>query len=1151
MRSWDPRANEIFLQVLGHDSRESQAACLEAACGGDLALRAEVESLLAADAQAGDFLESPALPRPETTPPVPASLGDFRLLREIGRGGMGVVYEAEQLSLSRHVAIKVLPFVAVLDPKQLQRFHNEALAAASLKHPHIVQVYSVGCERGVHYYAMELVPGQTLAEVIHQLRRPPGLIAGDRGTTEAAASEGSSPEDYSTSPISGTPASPSLAGQACAGQAQEPVTADTDRPQPVPTTSVAPAGHPGFFRTVARWGIEAAEALEHAHQMGVVHRDIKPSNLLIDGQSRLLVTDFGLAQTRAGGDLTLTGDVLGTLRYMSPEQALGNRSILDHRTDIYSLGVTLYELLAQRPPYQNDDRHALIHEIADGNPPPPRQFNRSIPRDLETIVSKAMQAEPQARYATAQQLADDLRRFLADEPVHARRATWADRLAKLARRHRKVVQAAVALLLLTVVVLSLAMLWVVRANKETERRRDEAQNQQRIANNLRLEAEKREAVLREQLYAADVKTAFEGWRQARLEWVTGFLRDTPPDLRGFEWFYLWSLCHQDKQTLGGHQADVCCVAYDRQGRNLASASQDGTVRIWDALTGELRGVLPVGRKAPFEAIAFAPDGATLAATAAEGKVKLFAVATLAEQPPLAPEPSAVDALAYSPDGRLLATAGDDRVLRLYDARTGRRQKEIPGYGGGIRTIVFAPDSRTLASGGDDQTKIWDVASGAVVADVRGHTNTVTCQAFSPDGNSLATGDADRHVFLWNSATWQRRLELVGHADRVYGVAYAPDGRSVVSCSKDGTIRVWDAADGKELNVLRGHVGRVRGVAVSPDGRTVASAGSDGTVRLWDPLAFQEYQCGPASDRGLRAVAFRPDGTLVVSVDTELAFWDVAAGREIKPRVPYPAAIKFPVFAPDFQTLVTHEYETEEQGLYCVTTGQRVAELPRPPGLESRDYAGHSVFSGDGRILVTGWDSTIAIRDLTGAAPLRTIRPPAEPDSIAMSPDQQTVAVGLRTGGVALLDLASGRWRVMLRGQPDTEAIRCVRFSPDGRMLAASGVDRVIRLWDPAAGKQLKYLVGHRHEVVALAFSPDGRTLASASDDQTVRLWRITSGRELLALDSPSKVIGLAFSPDGLALAAGTYVPGRAATYIWRGQSPPASTADENNKTGER
>ncbi len=289
------------------------------------------------------------------------TLGDFRILREIGRGGMGVVYEAEQISLARRVALKVLPLAAVLDPRQLQRFQNEARAAASLRHPHIVQVYAVGCERAVHFYAMEFIEGQTLADVIAARRRDSSALW----------------------PSLGLRLWPSLSHPASSSGTESQVAIDT-------VTSPAAAE---IFRTVAHLGVQAAEALEHAHQMGVVHRDIKPSNLLIDPAANLWITDFGLAQTQAPGNLTMTGDILGTLRYMSPEQAQGQRQVLDHRSDIYSLGVTLYELLTLEPPFAANDRHVLIHQILDGLPRPPRELRRDIPRDLETIVLKAMAPE--------------------------------------------------------------------------------------------------------------------------------------------------------------------------------------------------------------------------------------------------------------------------------------------------------------------------------------------------------------------------------------------------------------------------------------------------------------------------------------------------------------------------------------------------------------------------------------------------------------------------------------------------------------------------------------------------------------------------------------------------------------------------------------
>ena len=299
-------------------------------------------------------------------------LGDFRLLREIGRGGMGVVYEADQLSLGRRIALKVLPFAAILDPRQLQRFKNEAQAAAQLRHPNIVGIHFVGCDRGVHYYAMDLVRGQSLAEVLSRMRH---------ASLKSESADGEDPQ-RTASPDGVSPDSE----------------ADAET-MPVVALSTEPSiRSPKYVRAIANLGIQAAEAFEYAHQMGIVHRDVKPSNLLLDASGRLFVTDFGLAMTRTETNLTVSGDLLGTLHYMSPEQAAGKRTILDHRTDIYSLGVTLYEALTLRPAFPGTDRQELLRQIAELEPPLPGRVNRDIPSDLETIVLKSMAKEPEGRY---------------------------------------------------------------------------------------------------------------------------------------------------------------------------------------------------------------------------------------------------------------------------------------------------------------------------------------------------------------------------------------------------------------------------------------------------------------------------------------------------------------------------------------------------------------------------------------------------------------------------------------------------------------------------------------------------------------------------------------------------------------------------------
>jgi serine/threonine protein kinase len=338
-------------------------------------------------------------------------LGDFRLLRVIGQGGMGVVYEAEQFSLRRRVALKVLPFAAAIDPRHLQRFKNEALAAAHLRHENIVPVYAVGCERGVHYYAMQFIEGQSLAALISELRRSPERSTGSR-----------------------------------------------------------------HYHWVAGLGRQAALALEYAHQTGIVHRDVKPGNLLLDVQGQLWVADFGLAQVSGDTGLTMTGEMLGTLRYASPEQALGRRGVADHRSDVYSLGATLYELLTLRHLFEGCGRNELLRQIADAEPSPPRSIVPSIPLELETIILKALRKEPADRYATARDLADDLERFQDNRPILARRPTLLEHLRKWTLRHPAVVAAAVAALLLLTAgsLLSTALIRGEQARTRAEQHKAEA-----------------------------------------------------------------------------------------------------------------------------------------------------------------------------------------------------------------------------------------------------------------------------------------------------------------------------------------------------------------------------------------------------------------------------------------------------------------------------------------------------------------------------------------------------------------------------------------------------------------------------------------------------------------------------------------------------
>jgi serine/threonine protein kinase len=854
---------------------------------------------------------------PETKIQPQAALGDFRIVREIGRGGMGVVYEAEQISLGRRVALKVLPFASTLDPKQLQRFKNEAQAAGHLHHTNIVPVYATGCERGVHYYAMEFIDGQTLAQVIAELRSY-SEKSDHKGTKSKVETQA-----YVAPPSA--LGLPSPGGESC----------------PNPATAVAlttdhSATAPAFFRTVAQLGVQAAEALEHAHQLDIVHRDIKPANLLVDVRGKLWITDFGLAHCQSQPGLTMSGDLLGTLRYMSPEQALAKRVIVDQRTDIYSLGVTLYEWLTLEPVFSGHDRQEVLRQIAFEEPRRPRRLNKALPAELETIVLKAIEKNPADRYATAQDLADDLRRFLEDKPIWAKRPTLRQRAVKWAKRHQAICRVAVAALAVIAVGSSVSALIIAHQWDLAEQRRQDA-DRQRIAARIN------------EKFANDERDKAKRV-EAKAEAINEFL------VRNI-------LTFGRPGTFGYRRGDTTLAqVLDEVSRNVDEAFRgqpelEASVRMTIGNTFFALGNFKEAEKHLRKGLNLRGDGFLNSADPWEREYAETAFATKRLG-------VALERLDRNEEAKPFLLRGGEARRRVEIRRIPFKVNAFP-FTLHPLNVIFSPDSRWLLVKGDDHfLRLYDVATGMEIHRFAGH-DWSTGLAFSPDGRH-ALSSHDKIVRLLDVFTGKEVRQFTGHTNVVHFVAFSPDGRHALSASRDKTLRLWDVQSGREIRQFRGHTDLIHNASFSPDGSRILSASKDGTIRLWEAATGAEIRCFQKTWAVGGSVVFSPNGRRALSTHTDGSrLWDVETGAELR-RIRNAAG-----FGPaDFTLNGSHGVGsgdvTGKWWLFDLDTGEEL----RSYYLVTRVRPKQIQVSHDGRLAVCGnWRGSISIWRLADPPPM--------------------------------------------------------------------------------------------------------------------------------------------------------------------------------------
>jgi WD40 repeat protein/serine/threonine protein kinase len=1140
------------------ESREAREAYLREACGDDAATAERLQALLKAHDEGASFLEAPAAPFVATIDESSLEtslaegpgtvIGPYKLLEQIGEGGFGVVFMAEQTQpVRRKVALKILK--PGMDTKQVvARFEAERQALALMDHPNIAKVFDAG----------------TIADFRLQ-------IADCRIEAEDKAASSNLQSEICNLQLSGRPY---FVMELVKG---------------IPITDYCDQNHLTPRQRLDLF-IPVCQAVQHAHQKGIIHRDLKPSNILVvmhDTTPVPKIIDFGIAKA-LGQELTdktlFTGfaQMVGTPLYMSPEQAGQSGLDIDTRSDIYSLGVLLYELLTGTTPFSKqrfkqatyDEIRRIIREedppkpstrlsaskdslpsVAAQRQTEPAKLSKLVRGELDWIVMKALEKDRNRRYETANGFALDVQRYLADEPVEACPPSVGYRFRKFARRNRAVLATTTAVVLaLLVAVGSLigAVTVLAAGNAQTRKQQEETEkallSEKEAAQKLdkalqrqrRLSSFHRLALAERELAANNISRAEElleeiSAEERGLEWnLLKGLRTGPQVLRDSgSWLVdvaispdgqrvascglgplsilgelnLWDAANGRRIArlggpLGGHLGPVVCLAFSPDGKRLASAGLDRVIHIWDVQTQKSIGVMR-GHGGFILSLAFHPDGSRLASAGMDQTARVWDVASGEEKLCYRGHSANVSCVAFSPDGHRLASWGMDNLVRIWDARSGENVMQLSGHSGRVFSLAYRQDGKQIASGGAMGLSVWDTASGKQLQSLQGIDNGALRLTYSPDGQRLIAGCWNRTVKIWDLETGGETLVLRGHGDMVMGVGVSADGRRLVSAGFDGTVRLWyppQAAErpGQSQNprVLRGHEKEPAGMAFSPDGRRLASCSLDRTIRIWDLTTDKVLHTLKGHAEPLSSLAFSADGKQLTSVCFEgtMMTWDVESGELLRARPkhlgPVLATGFIVAFRPDGRRLASTPDDVTVK-VWDVATGQE--QWAKPPRIGVTPPL-TMAYSPDGRQIAAAATGVIKVWDAATAAELHSF--PGTKHMVhflAFHPDGRQLATASWDGLVTLWDIKSGKKVHTLRGHTD-RAIG-VAFSPDGRRLASSSCDNTVILWDTQTGKKLNTLTGHIGYTLALAFSGDGKTLATSSGHRyrgEILLWNVAA-----------------------------------------------------------